>query len=140
MTKLPLAASIVVASLLFCSAVFASDLPGRWNLSVENPDHKVVTTLKVEFTDRKATSCMGGEWKALKIISLTTQDKHFFPVSDPLSYRIENGKLTIGRNEICDAYLWLKGPLIGASVEGAYFSLGLEGSTPLGYFNLNQAR
>lgn len=140
MTKSLLRAIFIAASLFLSTAVFSSELPGQWTLSVENPEHLVVATLTVEFTDNKAASCMGGEWKILRVVSATTRDKKFFPTSDPLSYQIENKQLTIGRNELCDAYLWLQGPLGEPSVRGDYFSLGLGGSAPLGYFNLSQAR
>jgi hypothetical protein len=140
MTKSLLRAIFIAASLFLSNAVRSTELSGRWTLSVENPQHLVVATLKVEFTDKKAESCMGGEWKVLKVVSATTRDKDFFPTSDPLSYQIENKQLTIGRNELCDAYLWLQGALGGPSVTGDYFSLGLGGSNPLGYFNLSQAR
>lgn len=140
MTKSLLRAIFIAASFFVSNAACSSELSGRWTLSVENPEHLVVATLKVEFTDKKAASCMGGEWKVLKVVSATTRDKNFFPTADPLSYKIENKQLTMGRNELCDAYVWLQGPLGGASISGDYFSLGLGGSAPLGYFNLSQAR
>jgi hypothetical protein len=140
MTKSFLRSIFIAASLFASTAACSNDLSGKWTLSIENPEHHAVTTLKVEFTNEHAASCMSGEWKIVKVVSTTTQDKDFFPASDPLSYRIENGQLTIGRNEVCDAYLWLQGALGGASVRGDYFSLGLGGSSPLGYFNLTQAK
>lgn len=132
--------TLFVAASLLPGVVCATDLPGQWTLSVENADHVVLATLDVEFTENPAKSCMGGEWKVLKVVSATTKDKDFFPASDPLSYQIANKQLTIGRNQICDDYLWLQGPLEGPSVRGDYFGLGLGGSAPLGHFNLNQAR
>lgn len=140
MTKSMLRVVFVAASLFLSNAVCSSELSGQWTLSIENPEHLVVTTLKVEFTDKKATSCMGGEWKILKVVSATTRDKNFFPTSDPLSYKVENKQLTMGRNEICDAYVWLQGAFGGTTVSGDYFSLGLGGSSPLGYFHLSRAR
>jgi len=131
---------LILVSLLASNAACSTDISGQWTLSVENTEHHIVATLKVEFTNGKAASCMGGEWKVLKVISATTKDKGFFPTADPLSYQIEDRQLTIGRNEICDAYLWLQGALGGTSVRGDYFSLGLGGTTPLGYFNLRQAK
>lgn len=138
--KILLRIAFIAASLGAASAAPCSELPGKWMLSIENPGHHAVATVAVEFTDEVAPSCMGGEWKVVKLVSATIGDKTFFPVSDPLSYRIEDGQLTIGRNEVCDAYLWLQGPLVGASVQGNYFSLGLGGSSPLGYFTLRRAR
>lgn len=140
MTKSLLRAFFAAAGLFVSAQVCSSDLSGRWTLSVENPEHLVVATLKVEFTDKQAASCMAGEWKVVKVVSATTRDKDFFPSSDPLAYRVENNRLTIGRNELCDAYLWLQGPVGGPSVKGDYISLGLEGSSPLGYFSLARTR
>jgi hypothetical protein len=137
MTK-SLPRSLLIAAVFFLSsAACGSELPGQWTVTVENPDHLVVATLKVKFTDKQAKSCMAGEWKVLKVISATTTDKDFFPTSDPLAYRIEDNQLTVGRNELCDAYLWLQGPLGGASIKGDYFSLGLGGGTTLGSFSLS---
>ncbi len=83
---------------------------------------------------------MSGKWKVVDVISATTKDKEFFPAAEPLSYQIENGQLTIGRNEVCDAYLWLQGELDGTTVQGSYFSLWLGGSSPRGHFKLIQAK
>jgi hypothetical protein len=83
---------------------------------------------------------MGGEWKVVKVGSATTADERFFPTSEPLSYDLDGNTLTMGRNEICDAYLSLRGDLGGLSVKGDYVSLGLGGSTRLGYFELSPAR
>jgi hypothetical protein len=116
------------------------DLPGEWLLQVENPRHQVVATLKVQFTEVHAESCMGGDWKVVRVVSAKSKAKGFFPVSDPLAYRIEGGQLTLGRNQVCDAYLWLQGPLGKSSVQGDYFVLGLGGSSPLGYFTLRPSR
>jgi len=130
-------ALFVAASLLLPRVVFSTELPGKWTLSVENPDHVVLANLRVEFTEKPAKSCMSGDWKVVRVVSAKTTDKQFFPASDPLSYRIENNQLTIGRNQVCDDYLWLQGPIEGPSVSGEYFSLGLGGTAPLGRFHLS---
>jgi hypothetical protein len=140
MPKSILRSTLVVASIFVSSAACSSELAGQWNLSVENLEHRAAATLKVEFTDEPAHSCLGGEWKIVKVDSAMTNDENFFPVSDPLAYQIEDNQLTIGRNELCDAYLLLKGPIEGFSIRGSYSSFGPGGNVPLGYFNLNQAR
>ncbi|UPG83907.1 hypothetical protein L2Y94_11110 [Luteibacter aegosomatis] len=139
-TKSLLGALLIGAGFFLSDVAFGDELPGKWTLSIENPEHVVVATLTVKFTDKPARSCMRGEWKVLKVVSAKTRDPHFFPASDPLSYRIEGSQLTMGRNELCDAYLWLRGSLGGPSVKGDYFSLGLEGSAPRGYFEMSPAR
>jgi len=132
--------ALTAASLWGATAALGTELSGKWLLYIENSEHRVVTTAKIVFTDKPAPSCMSGEWKVVAVVSTTTKDKGFFPVAEPLSYWIENGQLTIGRNEVCDAYLWLQGKLAGGAVQGSYFSLWPGGSTPRGYFKLSQAR
>lgn len=128
---------------LFCvsRAALCSGLPGAWIVQVQNPKHQVVATLKVQFTDKRDTkSCMSGDWKVVRVLSITTKDKDFFPASSPLAYQIKDGQITLGRNVVCDGYLWLQGRLHGASAQGKYFSFGLGGSSPLGYFKLHRVQ
>lgn len=132
--------ALTAASLCASAATLGAELSGKWVLYVQNPEHQVITTANIVFTDKAAALCMSGKWKVVEVISTTTKDKKFFPAAEPLSYQIENGQLTIGRNEVCDAYLWLQGKLAGSTVHGSYFSLGLGGSSPRGYFKLSQTK
>jgi len=81
---------------------------------------------------------MGGNWKSVAVVSATTEDANFYPVSGPLSFNIDNNKLTIGRNEICDAYLMLSGALNDKAIRGEYYALGLGVTSPLGFFTLSR--
>lgn len=53
----------ILTSVLASNAASSTDMSGQWTLSVENPEHRVVATLKVEFTNEKAASCMGASGK-----------------------------------------------------------------------------
>ena len=112
-------------------------LMGGWMLQIENPQHKVVTTLKIHFVKDEAQSCLGGNWKKVVVDSHETTDPQFFPVNEPLSYELKYNRLSIGRNEICDAYLQLSGELKNSSVAGEYIAFGW-GSKKLGYFSLKR--
>jgi hypothetical protein len=128
---------------LFCMPAVAlcGSLPGVWLVQVQNPKHQVVATLKVQFTDTRAeNSCMAGNWNTVRVLSAATKVKDFFPVSDPLAYQIKDGQITLGRNVVCDGYLWLQGPLHGSAAQGDYFSLGLGGTSPLGHFTLHRVQ
>ena len=124
----------------FSASAWSYDLAGEWSLKVENPSHHLVTTLTIEFTNKSAHSCLGGNWKSVNIVYATTEDTHFYPVSDSLSYNIENNQITIGRNEICDAYLMLSGAFSGETIRGEYYSFGLGGSSTLGFFTLSRKK
>ena len=111
------------------------ELKGNWILQIENSQHVVITTLKIHFIENEAQSCLGGNWKQVVVDSYKTSDSGFFPVNDSLSYEIKKNRLSIGRNEICDAYLSLSGELKESSMAGDYISFGWE-SRKLGYFSL----
>ena len=134
--------SYIFARLLFlliaCANAQASEkLLGSWTLQVENPQHQVVTTLIIHFTEDQAKSCLGGNWKQVVVDSYKTSNPLLFPVNEPLSYDFVDNKLFIGRNEICDAYLQLSGELKESTMIGEYFSFGW-GSRKLGYFSLKR--
>ena len=110
-------------------------------LNVEDKNHKVITILTVEFTDIRAPSCIGGgEWKRVTVLSSNTVDSKFYPASDPLSYIINDDHITIGRNEICDAYLMLDGSPKNQPIHGEYYDVGWGSRTPLGYFTLSRKK
>lgn len=133
--------AVIAAGAVFLSHVAcATDLSGPWTLSVQNSQHVLVATLEVEFTESNARSCLGGEWKKVNVVQATTRDDDFYPISEPLSYRVEDGHLTIGRNEECDDYLLLKGAMVGPSISGNYFGYGPWGTSPRGYFELHRPR
>jgi hypothetical protein len=132
---------LVVLALNFglSTVAWCSDLVGQWDLKIEDKNHNVVTVLVIEFTDYQAKSCIAGNWLQVNVISSTANDAQFFPVSDALSYSVEKNQITIGRNEICDAYLMLQGTLSDKTIQGDYFSLGWS-STPLGFFALTRRK
>ena len=123
----------------FSSMAWPRDLAGQWDLKIEDKKHRVVTVLIIEFTNHQARSCLGGNWLRVNVVSVTTDDTRFFPASDALSYSIENNQLTIGRNEICDAYLALRGALDDETIHGEYSSFGW-GSKQLGFFALSKKK
>ena len=115
------------------NAQVPEQLLGSWTLQVENPQHKVVATLIIHFIGDEAQSCLGGNWKKVVVDSYETSDPQFFPANEPLSFEIDGNKLSIGRNEICDAYLQLSGELKNSTMVGEYIAFGW-GSRKLGYF------
>ena len=140
MTPLALRLFPLAVALSFAASAWAYDLTGQWDLKIENKSHHVVTSLVIEFTSQSAPSCIGGAWMRVKVVSSATEDAHFYPASDPLSFSIEKNKLTIGRNEICDGYLMLNGTFNGETARGEYYGLGLGGTRPIGFFNLSRKK
>ena len=115
----------------------ASPLAGTWALHIEGLNH-ATTDISVQFSDVPADSCISGDWKRLVVESPHKPDDSVFPASQPLSYTFDGHDLTIGRNEMCDAYLHLIGSLKNSAVEGEYVSMGLGGAQHLGVFTLHR--
>ena len=74
---------------------WSRDLAGLWDLKIENKEHHVVTALVIEFTSHATQACEDGIWLRVHVVSATTEDNKFFPVSDPLSYNVENSRLVL---------------------------------------------
>jgi hypothetical protein len=129
---------LLIFTLSFSALAWPHNLNGEWVLKIENKNHQAITTLNIKFTKQKAAVCIGGKWSKIKVLSTTTKDKNFFPISDMLSYSIEENQLTIGRNGICDDYLLLKGALKKKVIRGDYSAMGIEGVSPLGFFSLSK--
>lgn len=112
-------------------------LQGVWMIQIENLQHEIITTLVIHFTENKAGSCLDGNWKQVVVDSYKTSDRQFFPVNEPLSYDLVNNKISIGRNEICDAYLQLSADFNEITMAGDYITFGWGGKK-LGYFSLSR--
>ena len=137
--KLRLPRSSVGVLFLLCAAASAQQLDGLWKLSIRDLDHREVAVLRVRFTDTPGTSCSGGEWKVVSVEASSSSDPRFFPIRDPLTYRVEESRLVIGRNGVCDAYLRLGGNFDGRVVDGSYDAFGKRGRRNLGEFSLDRA-
>ena len=122
---------------LVASTSLADILDGPWLLTIENLDHEEVASLVVQFTENEAQSCLGGAWKRIVVLESKTTDERFFPVTSPLSYNVDGSTLTIGRNEVCDAYLHLRGSLENGAARGPYYSFGWR-HQDLGFFVLRR--
>ena len=93
-----------------------------------------MASMTLRFTDEKAVSCAGGNWRRVAVSGLTAADQKFFPGTEPLSYDVTGSALLIGRNEICDSYLTLKGELTENTASGEYVSESMFSSRKLGRF------
>ena len=115
------------------------NLNGSWDLKVKNDEREIITSMIIQFSDEKAKSCLEGNWKRAIVKSRNTSDKKFFPVYHPLSYTLEGSVLTIGHNEVCNAYAQLSGKVKDYKVSGEFIGFGPGWTKYLGYFTLNRS-
>lgn len=133
-----------MSSLLFCLAAItfwpalAGNLAGTWGLEVRDLKMQAKVIAKVRFSQTAASSCMAGTWKVLVIDSASKRTDEFFPIGTPLAYTTRDGKLTLGRTEVCDGYLLLSGAEHPQTVSGSYASLSIGGGQQLGTFTLRR--
>jgi hypothetical protein len=104
-----------------------------WTLTILDMQRRVIGQLTIRFTGETAPSCIGGDWKRVVVLNYRRLGEPAFPGNDQLSYTTEGGTLTVGRNEVCDGYVMLKGKLTTTSFSGDYFTLGFGGTSRLGY-------
>jgi hypothetical protein len=134
---------ITIFSILPIKVFAAEDkLIGTWSLDVNNLNNRLITTLEIKFTADKAKSCLGGSWRKIEVISSTPEKNSFYPdssmiLNQELSYKLDNAVLTIGRNNICDAYKHLTGELKEYQAIGKYIGFGWE-RKELGTFKLHR--
>ena len=132
---------IVMCMLMACfiGPVEASDLDGRWHLTVSDTKRHVEAQATVRFTDEAAPSCMAGTWKRVAV-DAKSGDANLFPLAGPLAYRFEHGVLTLGRTSVCDDYLFLNGKLRGQAVRGTYRVVSIDGGELLGTFAMEHMK
>ena len=118
---------------------WSRDLTGQWDLKIENEEHHVVTALVIEFTALPAQTCEDGIWLRVHVVSATTEDSKFFPMSDPLSYSVQNNRLVLDRGGVCDGGAFLPGALSDETIHGEYIS-GARGLRQLGFFTLSESK
>ena len=118
---------------------WSRDMAGLWDLKIENKEHHVVTTLVIDFTGHAAQTCEDGIWLRVHVVSATTEDSKFFPVSDPLSYNVENNRLVLDLGGVCDGGAFLSGALSDETTRGEYIS-GARGLRQLGFFSLSKRK
>lgn len=123
--------------LFVATATHAQNLDASWRLRIEDLKHHLKAEATIQFTDQVAEeSCMGGQWKRVIVKAKTGSDPNFFPLTEPLAYRLERGALTLGRTEVCDGYLFLSTKSKGASIRGTYDAVSIGYSKKLGYFSM----
>jgi len=105
-----------------------------WKLIILDNKANVVVSMTLQFTEEKANSCVAGDWKRVRVSDFRSTDENFFPGNEPLSYELTGSALVIGRNELCDAYLTLMGPITTQSISGEYKAAGLSYEKLLGHF------
>lgn len=126
-------------ALSISTGAWSRDLAGQWDLKIENRERHVVTALVIEFTAHPAQTCDDGIWFRVDVVSATTEDSKFFPVSDPLSYSVKNSRLVLDRGGVCDGGAFLPGPLNDETIRGEYIS-GARGLRLLGFFTLSKRK
>jgi hypothetical protein len=133
---------IACAALLFLTApaeVEAQEIDSRWNVRIFDGQRQLKQEATLQFTDQPAKSCMRGKWKRLVVTPVGGADATFFPLTEPLAYKLQHGVLTIGRTSVCNRYLFLSGTSAERDIHGTYKAVSAGRSKQLGLFTMAPA-
>ncbi|KMT63987.1 hypothetical protein [Catenovulum maritimum] len=132
---------LLITVALPCQAIASDHSPdGTWRLEINNLNNSTISVAHIKFTKKVSRSCIEGDWKKIKFVSVTASDENFFPITQEISYKISEGILIIGRNGRCDSYLHLTGNFIGNGTRGEYRTFGLSHNKLLGKFLINNIK
>lgn len=130
----------IISAIFATAAIAAAPLSTPWHagstftLTVSTADQKSLGYLVVRLTDKKADSCIAGNWKQLEILRREFKGANLLS-SEPLAYSVEENRVIFGVTHICDGYVFLRGVLTESGASGDYGTLGLEGFHKLGSFS-----
>lgn len=100
---------------------------------------KLKVDATVRFLDEPASeSCMSGPWKRVVVEHTATYKDNFFPLTSPLAFQLQGGKIALGSTGRCDAYLFLSGWSNKSSIRGSYDEVGMASRRKLGHFTLQR--
>ena len=129
---------LACAALLFLTApapADAQEVGSSWNVRILDRQRQLKAEATLQFTDEPAKSCMRGTWKRL-VVEAKTGDTAFFPLAEPLAYKLQHGVLTIGRTSVCNRYLFLSGTTAAKDIHGTYKAVSAGRSRQLGLFTM----
>jgi hypothetical protein len=117
----------------------AKGIDTRWRLRIADLNHEVRVAATIRFAKEIATdSCMSGDWRRIIVEEKFRQDETFFSLTGPLAYELKDGKLAVGRTNVCDEYLFLIGKSASSTINGNYKAVSIEGNSELGHFSLTK--
>lgn len=130
---------VACAALLFLTApadVDAQEVGSSWNVRLLDGERQLKAEATLQFTDEPAKSCMRGTWKRLVVDPVAGGNAAFFPLTEPLAYKLQHGVLTIGRTSVCNRYLFLSGTTGEKDIHGTYKAVSAGRSKQLGLFTM----
>jgi hypothetical protein len=122
--------------LLSTAPAMAQEVDSSWRLRLMDLERQSKAEATLHFTDKTARSCMRGKWKVLEANVDEGSDTRFFPLTEPLAYKIDHGVLTIGRSNVCHRYPLLTAISAQRDIHGTFQFVSVGRSRKLGLFTL----
>jgi len=98
-----------------------------WRLTIVDAAERAPREITFEVQSMAAHSCLGGDWKKLKVLK-----SNYKGVSEPAWSLEGNSVRVLIASDICDAYDNVSGILSKGSFSGSHSVFGIGGSTTLG--------
>lgn len=129
-------AGAAIALCLLAGASNAQELNSSWEMHISDLQHALKAEATVQFTDENVSSCMRGKWKRLAVNAKDGTNTTFFPLTEPMAYKVEHGVLTLARTKVCNPYILLTGISSAQDIHGTYKAVSIGRSINRGYFSL----
>lgn len=118
----------------------AQEVNSSWRLRLMDLERASKAEATLQFTDQEAHACMRGKWKRVEVVADEGSDTQFFPLTEPLAYKVDHGVLTIGRTTVCRRYPLLTAISTERDIHGTYQFVTVGRSKKLGLFTLVPAQ
>jgi hypothetical protein len=114
----------------------AQEVDSSWRLRLMDLERTSKAQATLHFTGEVAHSCMRGKWKRVAVSADEGSDTAFFPLTEPLAYKVDHGVLTIGRTTVCRRYPLLTAISAERDIHGTFQFVTVGRSKKLGMFTL----
>ena len=119
------------------TAATAQDVGSSWRLRLEDRERQPQAEATLQFTSEPVRSCMRGKWQRLVVDSDEGSDTRFFPLTEPLAYKLEHGVLTMAQTNTCRRLPLLSAISAGRGIHGTFRIVSVGRSQKVGLFSMD---
>ena len=128
---------VFFTALLAMTAATAQEVNSSWRLRLMDLERQPKAEATLHFTGERVRSCMRGNWKHLGVAPVAGGDPAFFPLAEPMAYKLEHGVLTMSRTTACRSIPLLSAVSAARDIHGTARVVSVGRSTKLGLFILD---
>jgi len=126
-----------LSACLAMTAATAQEANSNWRLRLMGLEHESKAEATLHFTGEPVRSCMRGKWQRLVVDTDEGSDTRFFPLTEPLAYKLEHGVLTMAQTNTCRRLPLLSAISAGRGIHGTFRIVSVGRSQKVGLFSMD---